>query len=153
MSNTYTQLHVQFIFAVQYRAALIGPAWKDRLHQYLTGIFRNNEHKMLQINSMPDLIHLLIGLRPDRSISSLMQLVKSESTKWINDHHLAQEQFAWQSGYGAFSYSKSDLPQVIAYIKNQEDHHQKQPFPDEYRGFLKAFKIEYDEPYIFKPPI
>jgi len=134
MANTYTQLHVQFVFAVQYRAALIDASWKERLHQYLTGIFQNNKHKMLQIKSMPDHIHMLIGLRPDQSISLLMQLVKSESTKWINDHHLAKAKFAWQSGYGAFSYGRNQLPQVIDYIKNQEHHHKKRTFLDEYRG-------------------
>lgn len=150
MANTYTQLHIQFVFAVQFRTALIHEVWKERLHQYITGIIQNNKHKMLQINSMPDHIHILVGMRPSQSISSLMQNVKSESTKWINDNHLTKSLFAWQEGYGAFSYSKSSLPAVIPYIQNQEIRHRKCTFIDEYRTFLKAFEIEYDERFIFK---
>ncbi len=152
MANTYTQLHIQFIFSVQYRAALIDISWKERLHQYVTGIFQNNKHKMLQVNSMPDHIHILIGLRPDQAISSLIQVVKSESTKWINENHLTKTKFAWQGGFGAFSYSKSQLPRVIEYIKNQEMHHKKQTFLEEYKAFLKAFGIDYDDRYLFKEP-
>ena len=151
MANTFTQIH-QFVFAVQFRAAFIHKDWKERLHQYITGIIQNNQHKMLQINSMPDHIHILIGMRPSQSVSSLIQNVKSESTKWINDNHFTKSQFAWQEGYGAFSYSKSSLPAVIRYIQNQEKHHQKHSFIDEYKVFLKAFEIDYDERYIFKEP-
>jgi REP element-mobilizing transposase RayT len=153
MPNTYTQLHIQFIFAVKYRAALINNKWKDRLQQYITGIIQNHDHKMLQINNMPDHIHIFIGMRPNQAISNLMQIVKSESTKWINDNNLTPKKFAWQEGYGAFSYSKSHVPDVIKYIKNQETHHQKQSFLDEYRKILTAFDIEWREEYIFKEPI
>ena len=149
MSNTYTQLHIQFVFAVKYRAALIQKPWKDELHQYITGIFQANDHKILQINSMPDHIHILVGMRPTQSISSLVQNVKTESSKWIKDRKFCAASFAWQSGYGAFSYSKSHVPDVIRYIQNQEAHHQKETFLDEYRHFLKVFEIEYDEQYIF----
>src|SRR5689334_16449979 len=100
MPNTYTKLHVQFVFAVKYRAALIQKPWKERLHKYITGIIQAHDHKMLQINSMPDHIHILIGMRPLQSISSLVQKVKSESTKWINENKLAGAEFAWQEGYG-----------------------------------------------------
>jgi len=95
MANTYTQLHIQFVFAVKYREDLIHDLWRSRLHQYITGIFQNNHHKMLQINSVADHIHILIGLRPDQSISSLIQNVKSESTKWIKHEKLSLS-FAWQ---------------------------------------------------------
>jgi putative transposase len=152
MANTYTQLHIQFIFAVKYRAALIQKVWKDELHKYITGIFHQNDHKMLQINSMPDHIHILIGMHPAQSISSLVKNVKTESTKWIKNKRLCTAPFAWQEGYGAFSYSKSHVPDVIRYIQNQEIHHKKETFLDEYRHFLKAFEIEYDEQYIFKEP-
>ena len=150
MPNTYTQIHIQFVFAVKYRAALIGPQWKERLHQYITGIFQANNHKMLQINSMPDHIHILIGMRSHQSISSLIQNVKTESSKWIKTQGLCQGNFAWQKGYGAFSYAKSQLPAVISYIQNQEIHHNKETFLDEYRRFLTDFEIEWDERYIFK---
>ena len=153
MANTYTQLHIQFVFAVKYRAALIGKAWKEELHKYMTGIFQENEHKMLQINSMPDHVHIFIGMRPTQSISSLMQNVKAESSKFVKDKKFCNAPFAWQEGYGAFSYSKSHLQDVIHYIQNQEAHHKKETFLDEYCRFLKAFEIEYDERYIFKEPV
>ena len=152
MANTYTQLHIQLVFAVKYRDALIQNEWQERLHQYITGIIRQNQNKMLQINSMPDHIHIFIGLRPDQSISSLVQNVKSESSKWIKEKKLCKLSFAWQEGFGAFSYSKTHVPDVIRYIQNQEAHHQKETFLDEYRKMLKAFKIDYDERYIFQEP-
>ena len=141
MSNTYTQIHIQFVFAVKYRAALIDSALEERLHQYITGIFQQNDHKMLQINSMPDHIHIFIGMRPHQSISSLLQNVKTESSKWIKEQKLCAAPFAWQEGYGAFSYSKSQVPDVIRYVKNQKTHHQKLNFLDEYRKMLTLFDI------------
>src|SRR6187431_2542965 len=145
MANTYTQLHIQLVFAVKYRAALIQKEWKERLHQYITGIFQYNKHKMLQINSMPDHIHILIGMRPHQSISSLIQNVKTESSKWINTERFCPKHFAWQDGYAAFSYSKSQVPDVVRYIQDQEAHHKKETFLDEYKKFLKAFEIDWDE--------
>ena len=150
MANSYTQIHIQFVFAVRYRAAQIDKSWKERLHQYITGIFQQNGHKMLQINSMPDHIHIFIGMRPNQSISSLIQNVKTESSKWIKDQKFCSFPFAWQEGYGAFSYSKSQIPAVVGYVKNQEIHHQKETFLDEYRRLLTLFDIEWDERYIFK---
>jgi putative transposase len=144
MSNTYTQLHIQFVFAVKYRAGLISKEWKDDLHKYITGIFQANEHKVLQVNSMPDHIHILIGLRPTQSISSLVQNVKTESSKWVKSNTSCSIPFAWQEGYGAFSYSKSHVEDVIRYVQNQEVHHKKDTFLDEYRHFLKSFEIEFD---------
>ena len=141
MANTYTQLHIQLVFAVKYRAALIQKEWKPKLHQFITGIFQKNEHKMLQINSMPDHIHIFIGLRPDQSISSLVQNVKAESSKWIRNNKLCKSSFAWQEGFGAFSYSKSHVNRVIRYIQNQEAHHKKETILDEYMRLLNAFGI------------
>jgi putative transposase len=150
MANTYTQLHIQFIFAVKYRAAMISNDWKDELHKYITGIFQENNHKMLQLNSMPDHIHIFIGMRPTQSISLLVQNVKTESSKWIKGKKFCKVPFSWQEGYGAFSYSRSHVPDVIRYIQNQEAHHKKEKFLDEYRQLLKSFEIEYEEQYIFK---
>jgi putative transposase len=116
----------------------------------MTGIFQSNKHKMLQINSMPDHVHAFIGMRPHQSISDLMQNVKAETTKWVNNQKLCPFHFAWQDGYGAFSYSKSHVNNVIRYIQNQQVHHKKEAFLDEYRKFLKAFEIDYDDRYIFK---
>lgn len=150
MANSYTQVHIQFVFAVKYRAALIDYLWQERLHQYMTGIFQENKHKMLQINSMPDHLHIFIGMRPHQSISALMQNVKTESSKWIKAQNFCRQPFAWQEGYGAFSYSKSQVPAVVRYVKNQEAHHKKESFLDEYRRHLTLFEIEWDEQYIFK---
>jgi len=152
MANTYTRLHIQFVFAVKYRAAMIDKTWKERLHGYITGIVQNNNHKMLQINSMPDHIHIFVGLDPEQSIASLMQRVKTDSSAWINDSGFCNSKFAWQKGYGAFSYARSQVDTVIRYIQNQEQHHRKENFLDEYRKFLTAFEIDWDERYIFKQP-
>lgn len=152
MPDSYSQIHIQLVFAVKYRAAQIATDWKGELHKVITSLVQSRKHKMLQINSMPDHIHLLIGLRPVEAISSLVQFVKSESTKWVNEGKHCRSKFLWQEGYGAFSYSHSDLPKVIAYIQNQESHHKKKSFLDEYRDFLQAFEIEYKEEYIFKTP-
>jgi REP element-mobilizing transposase RayT len=153
MANTYTQLHIQYVFAVKYRASLIHNTWKQRFQEYMTGIFKSHGHKMLQLNSMPDHIHVFIGMRPHQSLSAVIQNVKTESSKWIKGKKFCSAPFAWQEGYGAFSYSKSQVNDVIRYIQNQEAHHKKETFLDEYRRLLKAFEIEYDEQYIFKEPI
>ncbi len=119
MPNTYFKLHIQLIFAVKYRAALIHKEWKDDLHKYITGIFQNNDHKMLQINSMPDHVHIFLGMRPHQSVSAIVQNVKTESSKWIKNQKFCKGSFGWQDGFGAFSYSKSHVPNVIRYIQNQ----------------------------------
>ena len=152
MANTYTQIHLQIIFAVKYRQALILPEWKIRLHQYISGIVRNHRHKMLAINSMPDHLHMLIGFRPHQSLADLMSKVKGDSSEWINLEHLTKKQFRWQEGYGAFSYTKSLVHTVANYIDNQEEHHRKKTFLEEYTDFLKEFEVEYDEQYIFRLP-
>jgi putative transposase len=151
MANTYTQIHIQLVFAVQNRASLISPAWKEELHQYITGVIQKYDHKLLRINGMPDHIHILFGMRPTQALSDLVQHVKQDSSKWINEKRLSQGKFAWQSGFGAFSYSRSDVPNVIAYIRDQEKHHQVRTFQEEYLELLKAFEVEHDERYIFKP--
>jgi putative transposase len=153
MANTYTQIHLQFVFAVKYRHGLINPEWKNELYGYITGIVQKNNHKMLAINGMPDHIHIFIGMRPTQSISDLLQDIKAYSSKWINDQQLVPKKFEWQEGYGAFSYSKSHISRVITYIENQEKHHQKKKFRDEYIEFLEKFEIAYDEKYIFIDPI
>ncbi|MGA2297861.1 MAG: IS200/IS605 family transposase [FCB group bacterium] len=150
MSNTYTQIHIHSVFTVKNRDSLIQKEWKDELYMYITGIIKNNNHKLIIINGMPDHVHLLFGLRPEQSLSKLMQDIKANSSKWINEHNLVKEKFSWQEGYGAFSYSKSQLSSVIEYIKNKEKHHEKKTFIDEYVEFLKLFDISYDSRYIFK---
>lgn len=149
MANTYTQIHIHFVFAVKYRLGIISPEWKEELYKYITGITQNNNHKMLAINGMPDHIHILIGIRPSQSISDLMKDIKQSSSKWINENKFATQHFEWQEGYGAFSYSKSQIDNVIKYIQNQEQHHKSKSFKDEYLDVLQKFEIEYDEKYIF----
>ena len=150
MTNTYTQIHIQFVFAVKYRKGLIGEEWKDEFYKYITGIIKNNKHKMLIINGMPDHIHILIGMRPTQSVSDLMQDIKGDSSKWINGKKFMKEKFEWQEGYGAFSYGKSQIKNVITYIENQEKHHRKKTFKEEYIEFLQKFEIDYNEQFIFK---
>lgn len=152
MANTYTQLHVQFVFAVKYRAALIHKSWKEELHQYITGIVRANQHKMLQINSMPDHMHILVGMRPVQAVSALVQTIKTESSKWVNRKGFCSDHFSWQEGFGAFSYSNTHVASVVAYIQNQEAHHQNKNFLEEYKEILKMTTVPYEEQYIFKEP-
>lgn len=151
MANTYTQMHIQCIFAVKFRQSIIQPIWKERLQQYITGIVQNCDHKMIAINSMPDHLHLFFGFRPNQSLSDLMKTVKGESSEWINNEKFNSSTFRWQEGYGAFSYSRSQIKNVADYIANQEEHHRKRTFLEEYKHFLKKFEVEYDDRYIFKP--
>jgi REP element-mobilizing transposase RayT len=151
MANTYTKIHIQVVFAVQNRLSLISALWKDELYKYMTGIIQNHDHKVLQINGMPDHIHILIGMRPTQSLSDLMKQVKQDSSKWVNQKGLANGKFSWQAGYGAFSYSKDDVSKVVNYIKNQEEHHKFKTFNEEYLELLKDFEIDFDEHYLFHP--
>ena len=151
MPNTYTQIHIHTIFAVKSRVGLINNEWKDHLYKYIVGIIQHYDHKLLAINGMPDHIHILFGMRPTQSLSDLMQDIKGSSSKWINDERLVKGRFEWQSGYGGFSYAKSEVPQIMSYIRNQEEHHRQKTFLEEYKEFLTLFGIEHDERYIFKP--
>ena len=149
MSNTYTKLHIHCVFAVKYRAAMIQEDWEERLHKYITGIVQNNEHKMLAINSVPDHLHLFIGLSPKQSISDMMRLVKGDSSEFINNNKFTKRKFNWQDGYGAFSNSHSQIDSVIKYVLNQKKHHRKISFREEYIKMLKDYDVNYDEKYIF----
>lgn len=150
MPNTYTQIHIHFIFVVKYRLGLIDKSWRENLYKYITSIVQNKGHKMIIINGVADHVHLLLGMQPHETISDLMKDVKQSSSKWINENRLTTEKFEWQQGYAAFSYSKSQLPKVIEYIENQEVHHQKKTFRQEYIEFLTKFEVDYNEDYIFK---
>jgi putative transposase len=150
MANTYTQIHIQAVFATRFRAGIIQKEWKDELYKYITGIVRENGHRLLAINGMPDHIHILFGMRPMQSLSDLLQDIKGESSKWINDRGFIKTRFEWQNGYGAFSYSRSQVDDVIAYIQNQEVHHQRITFLQEFKDALKEFRMDYDERYLFK---
>lgn len=151
MANTFTQIHIQTVFAVRNRESLIDDNWKEDLYKYISVIIQNNDHKMLQINGVADHIHILFGMRPVQALSDLMKQVKQNSSKWINENHLSRGVFAWQEGYGAFSYSKSQLPRIIKYIQNQEQHHKRKNLREEYLELLKTHEVDYDERYILTP--
>ena len=151
MPNTYTQIYIHYVFAVQNRANLIQPKWKDDLQKYMNGIIEQQGHKLLQIGGMPDHIHALVSMNSKQSPSDLMFHVKRSSSLWINKNRFVMGKFSWQEGYGAFSYGKSQIPQIANYIQNQEKHHKKHTFREEYLEILKKFDVEYDERYVFKP--
>ena len=150
MANTFTQIYIHFVFAVQNRASLIQPEWKDELYKYITGIVQKNGHKIIAINGTANHVHIFIGYKPHQLIPDLMQDVKGSSSKWINEKKFVKGKFNWQEGYGAFSNSHSQIDQVVRYISNQEKHHKKQSFQEEYIFLLKKFNIQFDEKYISK---
>lgn len=146
--STYSQIHLQFVFAVKYRNGSIHPSWKNELYKYITAIVQNNGHKMLCINGMPDHIHILVGMRTNQAVSDLLREIKSNSSKWINERKFVVGKFEWQEGYGAFSYGVSQVKYIINYIQNQENHHKTKPFKTEYISLLKEHEIEYNDKYV-----
>ena len=150
MANTYDQIYLQIIFAVKYRRAVIDNVWKEKLFGVVGNLINEKNCKTIIVNGVEDHVHCLIGLKPVVAVSELMKTVKAKSSKYVNDHALTSNHFEWQDGYGVFSYSQSALDAVYKYIQNQEEHHKKQTFRNEYIGFLNKFKIDYDERYIFQ---
>jgi REP element-mobilizing transposase RayT len=150
MANTYTQIYLHGVFAVEGRQNLIAPEHNDELQKYITGIVTAQKHKLIAINNMPDHLHLLVGLRPDAALSDLVRDVKAGSSKFINEKRWVMGRFSWQEGFGAFSHARSQLGAVIRYIQNQQKHHAKKSFRDEYLELLEKFGVEYDQKYIFK---
>lgn len=149
MANTYTQISIQAIFTVKGRENLIANTWRDSLHQYIAGIVRK-EATSLAVGGWKDHVHLFFGLPPALSISDLIQKVKANSSRWINDQKLVQGKFQWQNGYGAFSYSRTQRDAVIKYVMNQEQHHKTRTFQDEYLEMLNKFEIVYEPKYLFE---
>jgi REP element-mobilizing transposase RayT len=149
MANTYTQIYIHFVFAVQNRLSLICPEWEDELHKYITGIVKNHKYKMIAINGMPDHLHVFVGMHPSQSMSELMRIVKGDSSEWINTKGFVKGKFSWQESFGAFSYGRSQLDQVYKYIMNQKQHHTKRTFLEEYIELLEKFDVTYDKRYIF----
>jgi len=150
MSNTYTQLYIQLVFAVKGRKNFIHLEWEDELQKYITAIVQTDKHKMLSINGMPDHIHIFIGLNPAIAISDVVKDIKRASNNWINDKGFLKNKFEWQSGYGAFSYSRSHIERVCNYIANQKEHHAKCSFKEEYIRTLKLFNIPFKDEYLFE---
>lgn len=149
MPGTYSQIYIQIVFAVKGRENLIANSWKTELHKYIAGIIKGKGHKPIIVNGMPDHIHVFVGLKPAMAISDLVRDIKSNSSNFVNDHKFVKGKFAWQESFGAFSYSHSHIGKVYDYILNQEEHHRKITFREEYHGFLKKFEIEYNRKYLF----
>lgn len=150
MANTYSQIYIQIVFAVKGRQNLIRKEHKEEIHKYITGIVKNKKQKLLSINCMPDHTHIFAGLKPDIKISDLVRDIKSFSCGFINDKRFVKGKFSWQHGFGAFSYSQSHIDKVVKYVLNQEEHHKKKTFREEYIGLLEKFNVEYDPKYIFE---
>ena len=150
MANSYHQIYLQTVFAVKYRNAVILKEWRPKLLGVIGNLINETTCKTIIVNGVEDHIHCFIGLKPVMSVSELMKTVKAKSSKYVNDHSLTPARFEWQAGYGVFSYSQSQVDTVYKYIQNQEAHHKKGNFKEEYLGLLKEFKIEYDEQYIFQ---
>ena len=150
MSDTYSQIYIQIVFAVQGRESLIGADWEHELYKYITGIVQNNGQKMLAINGTSDHIHILIGMKPNCCLADLVREIKKSSNAYINENKQCRFKFQWQSGYGAFSYSHSSLQQVINYVMNQKEHHRKKTFQEEYIEILQRFEIKYQNEYLFE---
>lgn len=150
MANTYHQIYIQVVFAVKYRNTVIEETWKSKLLAVIGNLINENDCKTIIVNGVEDHVHCLFAIKPTTSISDVIKNVKAKSSKYINDNRLTKSQFSWQVGYGAFSYSQSQIDAVYKYISNQEEHHKRQSFNDEYLNFLNKFKINYDEKYIFE---
>jgi putative transposase len=150
MADTYSQIYIQIVFAVQNRNALILPTWEEELFKYITGIVQNKGQKMLAINGTSNHIHFFIGMKPTCCLSDLVREIKKSSNTFIKEKKFKSYNFQWQKSFGAFSYSHSQLTDVIQYIANQKEHHKKKTFKIEYEGFLKAFEIDFKNEYLFE---
>lgn len=150
MANTYSQIYIQIVFAVQGRQCFIKESFREELQKYIAGIINNKKQKLYAIYCMPDHTHLLVSMKPDLSVADLAGAIKSNSSSFIKEKKWVSESFSWQEGFGGFSYSKSQSQDVVNYILNQPEHHKKKTFKQEYLEFLKRFEIEYNEKYLFE---
>jgi putative transposase len=150
MAGTYSQIYIQIVFAVKGRDNLISIRWKEELYKYITGIITNEGQKLLAINGMPDHIHILVGLKPAKALSELVRDIKANSSRFINEKRWISGKFEWQEGYGAFSYSHAQIPNVAKYIENQEEHHKIKTFREEYLEFLKLYDVDFKPEFIFQ---
>jgi putative transposase len=150
MANTYHQIYLQTVFAVKYRKAVLDKVWRSKLQGVIGSLINGTGCKTIIVNGVEDHMHCFLGLKPVVSVSELMKTVKAKSSKYINDHILTKERFEWQEGYGVFSNRQRDADQIYKYIQNQEEHHRKQSFMEEYLDLLKEFEIIYDQQYIFQ---
>lgn len=149
MANTFSQIYIQVVFAVQGRQSLIRDAWCEELYKYISGTITAMGHKSIIVNGATDHVHIFVGLRPNTSISDLVRNIKANSSRFVNERGFVRGKFAWQHGFGAFSYSHSQIGDVYMYIANQRQHHKKTTFLEEYNALLREFEIEYDEKFLF----
>ena len=150
MADTFSQIYVHLVFSVKGRQNVIHKTWREELFKYVSGIINGRDQKLFAIGGMPDHIHILFSSRPNCMVSELVNSVKTNSSKWINSRGFVKGKFYWQEGYGAFSYGQSQLDHVIQYINNQEQHHQRKSFKEEYIEFLRNFEIEYNTGHLFE---
>ncbi len=150
MSNTYSQIYIHVVFAVQGRQNLLQKPWRNKVFAYISGVLTKKGQKSLIVNGVADHVHVFFQLKPNVSLSEIVRDIKNSSTHYINDNKWLKSKFGWQSGYGAFSYSISQMGTVYRYVENQEIHHQKRTFKDEYLELLKKFEIEFSDQYLFK---
>lgn len=150
MAGTYTQIYIQYVFAVKGRQNLLQKSWREEVFKYMSGIINGKNQKSIIVNGVADHVHVFVGLRPSMSVSNLIRDVKNNSSDFINDRQFLPYDFSWQEGYGAFSYAHSQMDAVYKYILNQEKHHRKKTFKEEYLEFLQKFEVEYNEKYLFE---
>ena len=150
MAGTFSQIYIQVVFAVKGRENLIAKPWRDELHKYIAGIIKGKEQKSIIVNGVADHIHCFVGLKPSMTISDLVRDIKNNSTNFINGKNLVKGKFSWQEGYGVFSYSHSQINDVYNYILNQEEHHKRKTFKEEYLELLNKFEIPYEERFLFE---
>jgi putative transposase len=149
MPSTFSQIYIQYVFAVRGRKNLLQKPWRDEVFKYIAGIIKGKDQKPIIVNGVADHVHVFVGLKPSMRISDLVRDIKNNSSNYINDQKYTGEKFSWQEGYGAFSYSHSQIDNVYRYIANQEEHHKSKTFRKEYLDFLKNYDIEYNEKYLF----
>ncbi len=147
--STYSKIYIQVIFAVRNRESLINESWEEHLYRYISGIINNKKQKLIAINGIPNHIHFFIGMKTDCCLSDLVREIKKSSNEFIKQNNFTKQKFNWQEGFGAFSYSESDIPNVISYIMNQKEHHKIKNFREEYIDLLDQHKIDYQEKYLF----
>lgn len=149
MAGTYSQIYIQYVFAVKGRQNLLHKTWRKEVFKYISGIIKAKGQKPIIVNGVTDHVHVFVGLKPSMNISDLVRDIKNNSSKFINEQDWIRGRFSWQKGYGAFSYAHSQIDNVYQYILNQEEHHRKKTFKEEYLEFLQNFEVKYNEKYLF----
>jgi putative transposase len=150
MAGTFAQIYIQIVFAVHGRENLLQKSWCNEVFKYMSGVIKGKNQKAIIVNGVSNHVHLFVGLKPEMAVADLVRDVKNNTSNFINEKKFIKGKFSWQEGYGSFSYSHSQINQVYQYVLNQEEHHRKKTFKEEYLEFLKKFEIKYDEKYLFE---